>query len=425
MILSGEEFLEGEPIPQAHRRSGFLFSDFSNRSTTGGLTRFGATPVCSVRPCLDYKHSLHCISRCKIVTYSNMTQDWILLVHQLPPQPTNLRVRIWRKLQKLGAVAIKNSVYVLPSNDKTFEDFQWLKQEIESTGGDATVFRAGAVEGATDDEIIATFRKARDEEYSLLTAELDGLTGAIREQKRGGHLSVGRLRSHETELDRFHKELQRITSTDFFQASGRAAAATAYERCQKTLLTTHIRNQKAAKAASVNPGSLNLAQFQGRRWITRRNLFIDRLASAWLIKRFIDKRPRFSFISDDKAVEGAIAFDMFGAEFSHQGEDCTFETMINRFGLRDDKALREIAEIIHDIDLKDSKFNRPEGPGLSAIIKGLSDLLKDDRKLIGQCAPLFDGLYEMFGKDQGKAKEKRGETRTLGGGVPKRGPRRK
>src|SRR5215813_618119 len=117
-------------------------------------------------------------------------QEWILLIHQLPPQPTNLRVRIWRKLQRLGAVAIKNSVYVLPFNEKTHEDFQWLKQEIESSSGEATVFRAGAVEGATDEEIIAAFRQARDDEYSPLTADLDGLAGAAREQKRRGHLRV-------------------------------------------------------------------------------------------------------------------------------------------------------------------------------------------------------------------------------------------
>lgn len=359
------------------------------------------------------------------VTDSNIKQDWILLVHQLPPQPTNLRVRIWRKLQKLGAVAIKNSVYVLPFNDKTFEDFQWLKQQIESAGGEATVFRAGAVEGSTDDEIVATFRKARDEEYSIATAELDGLTGAIREQKRDRHLSVGLVRSYEAELDRLHKELERITSTDFFQASRRAAAVAAYERCQKTLLASHSRSRKIAVSASVNPGSLSPAQFQGRRWITRRNLFIDRLACAWLIKRFIDKRPRFSFVSDDAVVEGGIAFDMYGAEFSHQGEDCTFETMINRFGLSDDKALREIAEIVHDIDLKDNKFNRLEGPGLSAIIKGLADLLKDDRKLVVQCVPVFEGLYEMLGKDGSKAKEKKSGRRTIGGGARKRPPRRR
>src|SRR6266850_1340245 len=156
--------------------------------------------------------------------------EWILLIHQLPPKPTNLRVRIWRKLQKLGAVAIKNSVYVLPANEKTHEDFQWLKQEIESAGGEASVFEAGSVEGATDEEIILAFRKARDEEFASITAEFDGLTGAIREQSRSKHLSAGRLTAHETEIDKLHAELERIAANDFFDAAGRATAFNAYER---------------------------------------------------------------------------------------------------------------------------------------------------------------------------------------------------
>ena len=159
--------------------------------------------------------------------------EWVLLIHQLPPKPTNLRVRIWRKLQKLGAVAIKNSVYVLPATEKAHEDFQWLKQEIESAGGEASVFKAASVEGATDQEMIAVFRKARDEEFAVIAAEFDGLTGAIREQSRGKHLSAGRLSAHESELHRLHGELERVAGNDFFNAPGRAAAFAAFERCQK------------------------------------------------------------------------------------------------------------------------------------------------------------------------------------------------
>ena len=170
-------------------------------------------------------------------------REWLLLIHQLPQQPTSLRVRTWRKLQKLGAVSVKNSVYVLPFDEKTHEDFQWLTQEIEAAAGSAAVFRAGSVEGATDVEIIGSFRQARDEEYAKLTAELDGLTGAVREQKRGGHLSPGRLSSYEAELDKLHAELERISSTDFFDAKGRTAAQAAYERCQKALRAAQSRDR--------------------------------------------------------------------------------------------------------------------------------------------------------------------------------------
>jgi hypothetical protein len=349
-------------------------------------------------------------------------QDWLLLVHLLPPKPTNLRVRIWRKLQKLGAVAIKNSIYVLPFNDKTFEDFQWLKQEIESASGEATVFRAGAVEGATHDEIIKTFCNTRNQDYSLVAAELDGLTGAIGAQKRGGHLSTGRLRSYEADLDRLHKELERIISIDFFQASGQAGTLTAYQRCRKTLLESENRTQRVAATAPVKQGSFDPAQFQGRRWATRKELFVDRLASVWLIRRFIDRRARFTFLSDGETAGGAITFDMYGAELSHQGEDCTFETMIKRFGLSDDKALNQIAELVHDIDLKDSKFNRLEAPGLNAIITGLA-ALKDDRELVRQTGPIFDGLYELFARDQRTQKGRIGAKQPRRARSHKRPPR--
>jgi hypothetical protein len=325
------------------------------------------------------------------------THEWILLIHQLPPKPTNLRVRIWRKLQKLGAVAIKNSVYVLPANEKTNEDFQWLKQEIESAGGDAAVFRAGSVEGATDDEIIGAFRKARDEEFAAITAEFDGLTGRIREQSRAKHLSPARLATHETELNKLHSELERLIANDFFEAKGRAHALSAYDRCQKALRLSQPAAKKSPSVARKS-GSLSVADFQMRRWVTRRNLHIDRLASAWLISRFIDKRPRFVFVADGETVDGAIPFDMFGAEFTHQGEDCTFETLLKRFGLTDIRGLRELAEIVHDIDLKDDKFNRLEAAGLNAIINGLSENLRDDRKLLQQSNAVFDGLFALFGK---------------------------
>jgi hypothetical protein len=334
------------------------------------------------------------------MAHSKSKIDWILLIHQLPPKPTNLRVSTWRKLQKLGAVSIKNSVYVLPFNDKTHEDFQWLKQEIESLGGEATVFRADAVEGATDSEIISQFRKQRSEDYAQVTAELDGLTGKIREQKRGGHISAGRINTYETEIEKLHKELERILAVDFFDAPNRSTATAAYERCRTLVQSSQNRNRTAMETTKGKGVAVNLSEYQGRRWVTRRNLFVDRLATIWLIKRFIDKRPRFYFVSDEEIVEGAIRFDMYGAEFSHRGEDCTFETMIKEFGLTSDSGLRDVAEVIHDIDLKDIKFNRSEAAGLKAVISGLADLLTDDRKLIQQVLPLFDGLYKLFSQSE-------------------------
>jgi hypothetical protein len=151
---------------------------------------------------------------------------------------------------------------------------------------------------------------------------------------------------------------------------------------------------RGAKARASRGGGLDPAQYQGRRWVTRKRPHIDRLATAWLIQRFIDKRPRFLFVEDGARVKGGVHFDMADAEFSHRGEDSTFETMVKEFGLAGDPALRGLAEVVHDIDLKDNKFNRLEAAGLDAAVQGLGELLKDDRKLVRQAGLIFDGLYE-------------------------------
>jgi hypothetical protein len=340
-------------------------------------------------------------------------RQWILLIHQLPPKPTNLRVRIWRKLQKIGAIAIKNSVYVLPATERTHEDFQWLKQEIQSAGGEAAVFVAGSVEGATDEEIIAAFRRVRDEEFAAISAAFDGLTGTIREQARGKHLSAGRLAAHEAELDKLHAQLEGLIANDFFNAQAGSTAVNAYERSRKAIRLSHPPAVKTS-APSRRGGALDTADYQGCRWVTRRNLHIDRLASAWLIRQFVDKRPRFYFVPEEKPVAGAIPFDMFNAEFSHQGDDCTFETILKRFGLLAVPGLSDFAEIVHDIDLKDDKFNRLEAPGLAAIIDGLSDALRDDRKLLRQTGVIFDGLYALLSKKQRVATTKKRRGRRSG-----------
>ncbi|MBA4184450.1 MAG: chromate resistance protein [Acidobacteriota bacterium] len=325
---------------------------------------------------------------------SKNKSEWILMVHLLPPKPTNLRVRIWRKLNNLGAVAIKNSVYVLPFNEKTHEDFEWLRQEIETAGGEANVFRAESVEGTADEEIIDIFRRERDKDFSKIAAEFDALAGAVKEQKQNNHLTAERIKNYETELGKLHSELERIKAVDFFVASVQKTAVASFKRAQKILRVNFDSSRKVSPASGAN--FLSRSDYQGKRWVTRLNMHIDRLASAWLIKRFIDERPKFYFVVESEKVTGAIHFDMFEAEFTHAGEDCTFETLLNRFGLTDNAALREIAEIVHDIDLKDGKFNRLEAVGLDATIRGLSKLLRDDRKLLAQCGFIFDGLYEQF-----------------------------
>ena len=338
-----------------------------------------------------------CYSESTVTDNHSMTPktryEWLLFVHQLPPKPTGVRVRIWRQLQKLGAIVVKNSLYVLPFNEKTHEDFQWLKRDVEAAGGEATVFRAGSVEGATDDEIVAAFRKARDEDYRRLAAELDALVRSIRERPRNVDSTGGRTRRYESDLEKAQQELARIVETDFFHAAGRAVATAAYERGRKALQSGQGGRGSESAARTELVG---MTRYRGRRWVTRRGLFVDRLASMWLVTRFIDAKARFVFVDEGERVENAIAFDMFEGDFTHQGQDCTFETMLKAFGLTHDAGLRALAEIVHDLDLKDGMFNRPEASGLGSVIRGLSQLVNDDRKLAEHCLPIFDGLYELM-----------------------------
>ena len=328
------------------------------------------------------------------------SQEWILLVHQLPQKPTKLRVHVWRRLQALGALPIKNSVYVLPYSEKTNEDFQWLRQEIESSGGEVNLFRAGSVEGATDREIVALFRRERDEDYARLISEFDGLSGAIREQLKGNSLSAGKLAQYHSESGKLRHELDRVAAIDFFEAPRGGKARDAFEKCRRALETTETKNSGGVTSKRASK-TLNASDYQNRRWVTRKDPHIDRLASGWLIRRFIDRRPRFHFVSESERVDNAVTFDMTNGTFTHQGEDCTFETMIKRFGLGSDKALREIAEIVHDIDLKDNKFNRPEAPGVNAVVTGLGAVHREDGERLKQCVPVFDAMYKLFGKERG------------------------
>jgi hypothetical protein len=319
--------------------------------------------------------------------------SWLVLVHHLPPRPTRLRVRVWRQLQKLGAVAVKNSVYVLPWSDKTVEDFTWLQQEIAAGGGEAVLFRANAVAGATDNEIITAFRRDRDTAYARLAADALAVARRMAGGRGPRRLETGELEAIETEVEAMQTALNNIDEIDFFKAPGRARAATALGRIREILRGAHGRKTDQGRRGHAESASLDRAGYQGRLWVTRPRPHIDRCASAWLIRRFIDRRPRFGFVAEGGKLRGGIAFDMFGAAFGHQGEDCTFETMMKQFGLGHDPALRAISEIVHDIDLKDSKFGRSESAGVKAVLRGLAEGVRDDHRLLRESEAVFDGLY--------------------------------
>lgn len=309
---------------------------------------------------------------------------WLILVHVLPPTPSNLRVRTWRRLQELGAVAVKQSVYVLPDAPDSREDFEWLKVEIEGVGGEAIVYSADHVDPAAETALIEQFRHVRQQAYTELASELQRIQRA-RAPERG---PSGRRR----DLARYRERFAAIERVDFFGSAGRDRVVT-------------LLNDLEAAASSTDKGKdrpprrdpADGAQYDGRLWVTRPRPGVDRMASAWLIRRFIDAKARFGFITDVKSAGDALPFDMFGAGFGHEGDHCTFETLAERFDIRD-AAVTRIAEIVHDLDLKDGKFGAPEAATVGIAIDGMQLSSTDDSVLLEQGRTLFEALYRSFGQ---------------------------
>lgn len=240
-------------------------------------------------------------------------EEWLVLIHQLPPTPNYLRVKIRRRLHGLGAILLKQTVYALPNTDEALEDFQWLRQEIEAAGGSAIIAECRFVEGVTDAEL-------------------------------GAKLATER---------------------------------------ESTVKKTNAPDRVRA----------------GRTWVTRKDVYVDRIASAWLIRRFIDRKARFKLVASRgyHAKRGELRFDMSPAEYTHEGEDCTFQTLMRRFGLRD-AALDAIGQIIHDIDCKDDRFGRPETAGVAGLIRGIVRITPTDAQRIERGAAMLDDLYGSFAR---------------------------
>ena len=296
-------------------------------------------------------------------------RGWLLLIHQIPPRPAYLRAKIGRRLQQIGAVPVKNSVYVIPATAETHEDFQWVAREIVKGGGEATICDARFIDGLSDAAVRRMFHDARDRDYRAVAEEA----------ARGG------------DLLRLKQRLSDIREIDFFGARGRPAAERALKRLEGG----------SRDAAPVEKGRLRPGDYRRRTWVTRRGIHIDRIASAWLIRSFIDPRARFAFVPgktyDPKP--GELRFDMFDGEFTHEGENCSFETLLERFGLTD-PALRAVGEIVHDIDLKDRKFRREEATGIDRLIAGICMSEKDDARRLEAGSAVFRHLHEYFSRKQ-------------------------
>src|SRR5436190_866054 len=299
--------------------------------------------------------------------------SWLLLLYALPTRQTAERVNVWRKFKKFGAVQLKNSAYLLPDAALHLERFQWLAKQVRDEGGEATLIQANRIEGFSNEQIAGMFNEERAKDYREAIEQLKALFRRKRSEP-------------DSEIEKIRKRMAEIREIDFFDCPAAHDAEMFLARMQ----------QKRSRGQSTAP-KLKASDYRGRTWLTRPRPEIDRVGSAWLIQRFIDPKAGFVFALDSAEFPDAIPYDMSDVEFTHQGDDCTFETLLKRFGI-EDRAARQIGEMIHDADLEDEKFGRVECIGIDRVLKGFGRLGLKDAEILEKGFQIFDGLYRQLQK---------------------------
>jgi hypothetical protein len=312
-------------------------------------------------------------------------RGWLLLVYQLPARPSRLRVKVWRRLQRLGAIPVKNSAYALPHTPQAREDFEWLREEITALRGGAAVFAADPGDERTAAELAGEFRAARSREYAALREEAAAV--AARQGRRGG-MARPRLQRAARMLRARWDELSAV---DSLGSPGRQEAGQAIEKLEALLAPRSQATWQAPSGGTI----MATGKFRKRTWVTRPRPGVDRMSSAWLIRRFIDPQARFQFAGAAPQTGSALPFDMYGVEFGHHGGECTFETLARRFRVRD-RAVGRIAQIVHNLDLLDDKYDTPEAATLGQLIAGLRQSCPDDHQLLDRGMAMFEALYRSL-----------------------------
>ena len=309
---------------------------------------------------------------------------WVLFMPTIPAKPASVRVKIWRRLQAIGAIGLRGSVYALPNQEECVEVFEWVSRELRELGGQASICEGRFLDESTDDDIERRFIDARNADYTEVADAAKQLVKKLGAKR----LPSERLADITEQHAKLVHRLGEITAIDFLNVSGREAV--------EGLLAEVARALPRDGAKTSEPLGV-LPRPRGATWVTRTGVHVDRIASAWLIRRFIDPEARFKFVPAKGYAPnaGELRFDMFEAEFTHVGDRCTFEVLVERMDLRE-PALVALGEIIHDLDLRDDKFGREETAGVRSAIDGICTVARDDEQRIAAAGPMLDGLYSHF-----------------------------
>lgn len=297
---------------------------------------------------------------------------WLLFLYSLPTKNGAARLSLWRQLKRLGAVPLKTSAYILPDQPDLYERFQWLGQRLREQGGDATLIRAADVDGVTDDELVALFQEARAADYEEIMEAARPLLPA-----RGKRAEPG-----PGEVEKLALKFQAVQKIDFFD-------------CPKATDVEMMLRRLGEESLPGKVKALSIKNYQGRTWLTRPRPEVDRVGSAWLIRKYIDPKAVFVFAAHAAQYPEAIPYDMVGAEFGHHGDDCTFETLLKRFSLKE-PGLAKLAALIHDADLGDGRHGMVEGQGLLAIFRGWALMGWPDAEILTQGCECFEALHRQF-----------------------------
>jgi hypothetical protein len=305
---------------------------------------------------------------------------WLVFSYSLPSKSSSSpRVTLWRRLRRLGSISVKTGVYILPARDECIEAFQWLTQEVQQAKGDALVFYVEQFEGLSDQQLIEIFREVRQQEYIEIDIQAEELEKKINTQPKIEVLEI------KNAIAKLRKRYSEILTLDFFDCPDAQPVAARLTRIEQ-----HLQQPN-----SENLVSLSITDYQNKLWVTRPRPFVDRLACIWLIRKFIDPLAIIHYSLQPKLEE--IAFDMKGAEFGHQGNLCSFETMMFRFGL-ERSGIGAIAQIVHELDLRDGQYISPEATGVETILRGWLLASLTDMELESLGIKLFDGLYLALAK---------------------------
>lgn len=321
---------------------------------------------------------------------ANPYSGWLLFIYKVPSKPVNKRMKIWRKLIKAGAIQFKGAAYLLPHNEDHYEFLDGLVSEVSSLGGEAALIKADHVENIEDNDLITLFNHQRKNDYKVPEKSLQNLKVKVYSMQMGSMLhNVGQLKS---KFNCCLKEYEEIKKRDFFSSEVGNALYSEIRMLQKRLDEITRDNTDHAPHA-ITPRKIN--DYKGRTWVTHPGPFVDRMATAWLIKRFIDSEAQFEFAGEedlDRLQKNMVSYDVRNGEVTHVGDMCTFEVLLSTFDLKE-KRLKKIAKIVHDLDIKDGKYTPAEAKGLENILLGIRKSTQNDKEALEKGINIFEMLY--------------------------------